>query len=102
MGKRGQRAAALHAKGLCIWCEQPNPDLSKMGCRRCLPIRAAKTAEYRARKRARERATVEVGEEEEEGEDDDVEEEEDDAETEEEDSEMEEEDARAQKRRRIL
>lgn len=55
-GKRAQRSARLHAQGLCIWCRQPNPDLTKMGCPACLPKRAAKTAQYRVRKKTRERA----------------------------------------------
>lgn len=60
-GRRAQRSARLHAQGLCIWCRQPNPDLSKMGCPACLPKRAAKTAQYRVRRNrlARERAEPE-------------------------------------------
>jgi len=53
MGRRGQQSARLHASGLCIWCRQPNPDLSKKGCPPCLRDRAARTAEYRQRLRAR-------------------------------------------------
>lgn len=53
MGKRGRRNAALHARGLCIWCRKPNPDLTKKGCLECLPLRAASTADWRKKRGGR-------------------------------------------------
>ncbi|KAK3295346.1 uncharacterized protein B0H64DRAFT_459506 [Chaetomium fimeti] len=46
-GERGRRNARLHADGLCIWCQRPNPDLRRKGCPACLPRRAATTARWR-------------------------------------------------------
>ncbi|KAH6838500.1 hypothetical protein B0I37DRAFT_358258 [Chaetomium sp. MPI-CAGE-AT-0009] len=46
-GERGRRNARLHAQGLCIWCQKPNPNLRRKGCPACLPRRAATTARWR-------------------------------------------------------
>ncbi|KAL2181138.1 uncharacterized protein P884DRAFT_188958 [Thermothelomyces heterothallicus CBS 202.75] len=55
LGTRGRRNAALVARGLCIWCRQPNPDRRKKGCPTCLPRRAGLTAQWRQKRKAAER-----------------------------------------------
>ncbi|KAL2156636.1 hypothetical protein VTH82DRAFT_1381 [Thermothelomyces myriococcoides] len=46
-GMRAQRNAYLAARGLCIWCQKPNPAPQKMGCPPCLVKRAKLTARWR-------------------------------------------------------
>jgi hypothetical protein len=47
MGTRAQRSTRLHEAGQCIWCGEPNPDLSRMGCPECRRGRVTLTRRWR-------------------------------------------------------
>jgi hypothetical protein len=64
MGTRAQRSARLHEAGQCIWCAEPNSDMSRMGCSECRRGRVTLTRRWRQRVLVREGAPdqVEAGE----------------------------------------